>query len=257
MATLPLTPLALVSTQRTVPSNGSPSSQDYNDDQNDGLIDLTSLVSFINGTLIPLLQVLPSLAAAAGLEGRAINTDSTNLTALCFNALTSTPLTIAQSLNYLQNLQTNLQSQITGLSTQVAVLSSQLSSTNQNDISLALQNFQSVLNTTTATLNALQTSVNNTAATTPRLSRLRSLPPARECGCRLGHGFHRQQLHGCSLCGRRHGLPADRFLVLQRWRSWSDCQGHQHRPGCRPYGHDSCDCHSCLTVSRYAQPLTS
>ncbi len=56
MATLPLTPLALVSTQRTVPANGSPSSQDYNDDQNDGLIDLTSLVSFINGTLIPLLQ---------------------------------------------------------------------------------------------------------------------------------------------------------------------------------------------------------
>jgi uncharacterized protein YukE len=169
MATLPLTPLALVSTQRTVPSNGSPSSQDYNDDQNDGLIDLTSLVSFINGTLIPLLQVLPSLATAAGLEGRAINTDSTNLTALCFNALTSTPLTIAQSLNYLQNLQTNLQSQITGLSTQVAVLSSQLSSTNQNDISLALQNFQSVLNTTTATLNALQTSVNNNAATTAQV----------------------------------------------------------------------------------------
>jgi uncharacterized protein YukE len=169
MATLPLTPLALVSTQRTVPSNGSPSSQDYNDDQNDGLIDLTSLVSFINGTLIPLLQVLPSLAAAAGLEGRAINTDSTNLTSLCFNALTSTPLTIAQSLNYLQNLQTNLQSQITGLSTQVAVLSSQLSSTNQNDISLALQNFQSVLNTTTATLNALQTSVNNNAATTAQV----------------------------------------------------------------------------------------
>jgi len=139
MATLPLTPLALVSTQRTVPSNGSPSSQDYNDDQNDGLIDLTSLVSFINGTLIPLLQVLPSLAAAAGLEGRAINTDSTNLTALCFNALTSTPLTIAQSLNYLQNLQTNLQS------------------------------FQSVLNTTTATLNALETSVNNNAATTAQV----------------------------------------------------------------------------------------
>ena len=209
MATLPLTPLALVSTQRTVPSNGSPSSQDYNDDQNDGLIDLTSLVSFINGTLIPLLQVLPSLAAAAGLEGRAINTDSTNLTALCFNALTSTPLTIAQSLNYLQNLQTNLQSQITGLSTQVAVLSSQLSSTNQNDISLALQNFQSVLNTTTATLNALQTSVNNNAATTAQVV-TPSIAASNqcECGCRLGHGFHGQQLHGCSLCGRHYGLPA-------------------------------------------------
>ena len=187
MATLPLTPLALVSTQRTVPSNGSPSSQDYNDDQNDGLIDLTSLVSFINGTLIPLLQVLPSLAAAAGLEGRAINTDSTNLTALCFNALTSTPLTIAQSLNYLQNLQTNLQSQITGLSTQVAVLSSQLSSTNQNDISLALQNFQSVLNTTTATLNALQTSVNNNAATTAQVvTPSIAASSQRKCGCRLG-----------------------------------------------------------------------
>ena len=61
MATLPLTSLALVSTQRTVPLNGSPASQDYNDDQNDGLIDLTSIVSFINGTLIPLLQVLPCL----------------------------------------------------------------------------------------------------------------------------------------------------------------------------------------------------
>ena len=169
MATLPLTSLALVSTQRTVPLNGSPTSQDYNDDQNDGLIDLTSIVSFINGTLIPLLQVLPSLAATAGLEGRAINTDSTNLTALCFNALTSTPLTVAQSLNYLQNLQTNLQGQMTSLSTQVAVLSSQLSATNQNDISLALQNFQSVLNTTTATLNALQTAVNNNAATTAQV----------------------------------------------------------------------------------------
>ena len=66
MATLPLTSLALVSTQRTVPLNGSPTSPDYNDDQNDGLIDLTSIVSFINGTLIPLLQVLPSLAATAG-----------------------------------------------------------------------------------------------------------------------------------------------------------------------------------------------
>jgi hypothetical protein len=150
--------------------NGSPTSQDYNDDQNDGLIDLTSIVSFINGTLIPLLQVLPSLATTAGLEGRAINTDSTNLTALCFNALTSTPLTVAQSLNYLQNLQTNLQSQITGLSTQVAVLSSQLSSTNQNDISLALQNFQSVLNKMSAQVLALQTGVNVSGATTCQVS---------------------------------------------------------------------------------------
>ena len=257
MATLPLTPLALVSTQRTVPSNGSPSSQDYNDDQNDGLIDLTSLVSFINGTLIPLLQVLPSLAAAAGLEGRAINTDSTNLTALCFNALTSTPLTIAQSLNYLQNLQTNLQSQITGLSTQVAVLSSQLSSTNQNDISLALQNFQSVLNTTTATLNALQTSVNNTLPRLPGCHAFDCCIGQCKCGCGLGHCFHGQQLHRCSFGGRCFRLPDDRVLVLQHRRCWPDRQGQQHRPGCCPYGHDSCDCHSCLTVSRYAQPLTS
>jgi hypothetical protein len=51
----------------------------------------------------------------------------------------------------------------------VAVLSSQLSATNQNDISLALQNFQSVLNTTTATLNALQTAINNNAATTAQV----------------------------------------------------------------------------------------
>jgi len=165
MATIPLTPLTLVSTKRTVPLNGSPSSQDYNDDQNDGLIDLASLVSFVNGTLIPLLQVLPKLAATAGIEGRAINTDSTNLTALCFNSLTSTPLTVAQSLTYLQNLQTTLQSQMTSLTTQVAVLSSQLSSTNQNDISLTLQSYQATLNTLTAQVLAMQTSI-QTAYTT-------------------------------------------------------------------------------------------
>jgi hypothetical protein len=49
---LPLTTIELVSTERTVPLYGSPSSQEYNDNQNESLIDLTSLASFINGTLM-------------------------------------------------------------------------------------------------------------------------------------------------------------------------------------------------------------
>ena len=58
------TPCA-VSTQRTVPSNGYVPRKTTTI-QNDGLIDLASLVSFINGTLIPLLRsCLPWLGRGA------------------------------------------------------------------------------------------------------------------------------------------------------------------------------------------------
>lgn len=160
----PLTTIELVSTERTVPANGSPSSQDYNDDQAERLIDLTAIASFLNGTLIPLMQVLPSLAANAGLEGRAINTDSTDQTPLCFNAKTATPLTIAQSLKYIQSQLGAQQATVTNLNTQVAVLASKLSSTNQNDIALALQSFQDTVNSITAQMIAIQAQVNTLAA---------------------------------------------------------------------------------------------
>lgn len=111
-----------------------------------------------------MLQVLPILASTAGLEGRALNTDSTDLSGLCFNAQTSTPLTVAQSLRYLQNLLAGQQGKVTDLGTQVALLSSKLSATNQNDIALSLQNFQSVLNQLSAQTTVLQTSVNTSKA---------------------------------------------------------------------------------------------
>jgi hypothetical protein len=153
---LPLTTIELVSVQGAVPLNGSPTSQTYNDNQNNCLIDLAAIVSFLNGVLEPLLQVLPANAADDGIEGRAINTDITDLTPLCYNALTATPLTIAQSLVYLQSIIASLQGQMTDIATQVAVLASQLSATNQNDISLALQNFQTMLNEMMAMITNLQ-----------------------------------------------------------------------------------------------------
>ena len=158
MSTLPLSTVNLVSVQSAVPYRGSPTSQDYNDNQNNTLIDLASLTSFLNDTVVPLLEVLPLEAAVAGLEGRVINTDSTNLTPLCCDTLTSTPLTISQSLQYLQNTLLGMQGNLTGLSTQVSVLASQLASTNQNDIALTLQNYQNTLNQMNAALLAIQIS---------------------------------------------------------------------------------------------------
>lgn len=159
MPNLPLPALELVSVKRTVPFNGSPSSQDYNDFQNETVVDLASLTSFVNGTLIPLLQVLPALAASAGLEARAINTDSTDQSALCYNAKTATPLTISQSIKYLQTLFSSQQNTILDLSSQISVVQAQLSSTNQNNVSLAMQNFQTTLNNLVAQITAMQTEI--------------------------------------------------------------------------------------------------
>jgi hypothetical protein len=138
-----------------VPENGSPASQDYNDTQSENLDDHATFAAAFNDIIRPILLALPA-AAAQGLLGAALYTDTSDQTALCFNPLTNTPLTVKQSLQYLQAIVTSMLGQLTNVNTQVGVLNSKLSSTNQNDIALALQNFQSALNQQANALKALQ-----------------------------------------------------------------------------------------------------
>jgi hypothetical protein len=156
-ATLSIDTLELVSTERVVPKNGSPATQDYNDTQNENLLDHATLAEFINNFLRPILLALPP-GAANGLLASTLFTDPTDESALCFDPLSDTPLTVKQSLQYLLNLTTSAQGKLTDVSTQVGILASKLSSTNQNDIALVLQNFQAALAAQANAIAALETS---------------------------------------------------------------------------------------------------
>jgi len=54
---------------------------------------------------------------------------------------------------------------VSGIDSQVGVISSQLSSTNQNNIALSLQNFQTSLNQLANSLTALENQVNTSSGT--------------------------------------------------------------------------------------------
>lgn len=165
MSSLSFDTLELVSTERVVPLNGSPSSQDYNDTQNENLSDHATIAQVINDVIRPVLLSLPS-SASSGLEGRTIFTDITDQSGLCFNSLTAAPLTIAQSLQYLQSIVLSVQGQQQNINTQVGILNMKLSSTNQNDIALALQNFQSMLNQQAAVVANMVLTVSRLAPST-------------------------------------------------------------------------------------------
>lgn len=150
-ADLNLSTVELTSTLRTAPLNGQASSTEYNESQRETIVDLTSLADFINNTLLPLLNALPAGAleppnVPVGIEGRTINTDTSDRSALFFDSLTSSPLTIANSLRIINGIVTTLSQQLIDMGVQVASLQARLASTNQNDIALALQNLSSALN---------------------------------------------------------------------------------------------------------------
>src|SRR5271156_3210312 len=99
-STIDLSSVTLTSTLRTAPMNGSISSSDYNSNQRESIVDFTSIVDFINNTLLPLLNALPAGAllpsqSPVGVEGRTINSDTSNLTSLFYDSLNAQPLTIS------------------------------------------------------------------------------------------------------------------------------------------------------------------
>lgn len=160
MAVLNLPTVELVSTLRAAPSNGPTNSQDYNDSWTESLADFASLSGFINDIILPILNGLsksmqPSnLTAPNGLEGRFIFSDTTDLTNLFFDSLNNEPNTIGDSFRILQGIVTATQSSIANLNVEVTALQTQLSSTNQNDVSQALQNFAASLSALTAQVNS-------------------------------------------------------------------------------------------------------
>ena len=148
---LNLSSVVLTSTLRTAPLNGATSSEDYNDSQRENLVDLAAVVGFINNTLLPLLNALPEgtlqpVTSPVGLEGRTIWGDTSDQTNLFFDALTATPLSIADAIRSVSAIVTVMQQQLTDQGIEVATLQTRLASTNQNDIALALQNLSSSLN---------------------------------------------------------------------------------------------------------------
>jgi hypothetical protein len=123
---LAIEPVELVSVLHTAPANGAPSSVDYYDGELEKLTDLTTLALFINGTLLPMLNALPS-QASDGIIGTSIFTDTSSQDALVYDAATSESLTITQSLRLLYGMWQTLNTGLTNLAQQVAALQARLS----------------------------------------------------------------------------------------------------------------------------------
>jgi hypothetical protein len=155
MLTLGLNTVELVSTLRTAPFNGAPSSDDFNDSQKENLADLTSIVSFIDNTLLPLLNSLPDSAllpadAPTGIEGRTVFSDSSDQNTLFYDSLGDRSLTIAESLRLLNGMLESFRTRLEDMGIRVGALQTRLASDNKNDLSLALQNLTNTINQVTA-----------------------------------------------------------------------------------------------------------
>ncbi|MGI4816334.1 MAG: hypothetical protein ACRYGG_23775 [Janthinobacterium lividum] len=148
MPNLNINTIALVSTLRPAPFKGAPSSEDFNDSQNETLLDLTSISAFVNNVLIPMLQALPDVALT-GLEGSSIYGDSTDQTSLFYDSNTSESLSIADGMRQLNATLASNSTAVSNLSIQVGQLQQTLSSTNQNDIATSLQNLTNSVTTLT------------------------------------------------------------------------------------------------------------
>ena len=145
MATINLPTLELTSTIREAPLNGAPSSQDYNDSWSECLTDLVTLASFINDQLITMLNSLPA-AAAEGIDGTTIYSDPSSQASLFFNQATSTPLSIADSLNLLLAMINSILTQLTALTVQVTSLQTTVAGSSANTVIVALTNMQTQIN---------------------------------------------------------------------------------------------------------------
>lgn len=154
MPDLNLSTVGLVTTLRTAPLNGSPSSSDYNEGQREVLVDLASLAGFINDQILPLINALSDTAllpvdSPVGIEGSTILSDTADQSPIFFDALVGIPLTLADSLRVVNGILALNSQELINLGIEVASLQARLSSTNQNDIALALQNLSASLNSLT------------------------------------------------------------------------------------------------------------
>lgn len=155
MSNLNVTSVELVTTLRRVPKNGAPSSQEFNDFQQEALADIASIVSLINDQLLPILQALPA-SAADGLEGRTVLADTEDHTELFFDSVASQSLTVTDVLRKLRSMIQTAETRLTDLGVSLRAVETRLASTNQNDIAQALQDFAASLQQLT-----IQTNLNS------------------------------------------------------------------------------------------------
>jgi hypothetical protein len=144
MATLNQDTLELTTTLRKAPRNGAPISQDYNDSCQEVLVDLSSITSFLNDSLLPILNALPE-TAAAGLEGKTLLADSADQGPLFRDGQTNQPLTVADCVRQLRAMIAGLETDVNDLTVEVSTLQTRVSASNQNDIVQTLQNLSQAL----------------------------------------------------------------------------------------------------------------
>lgn len=127
----------LVASPRPVPRNGSPDSSDFNAFQTEVLADLAEISDFLNESILPILQALPS-AAATGLDGAGLYADLSKSDPL-FRDNLGNSYTVSEVFSSLAATQAALKQQMTDLAARVLSLQSRLATTQQNDLRASVQ----------------------------------------------------------------------------------------------------------------------
>lgn len=158
MGSIGLSAIELTSIIRTAAANGAPSSLDYYDGELEKATDLSTIALFINNTLLPILNALPS-QSTSGLLGTSCYSDIANQDPLVYDSSTGNFLTVTQSMRLLNGQLQTMQTTVINLTQQVSSLQARLSSTDQDDLSLALQNITTILATNSDQIQVLTTTI--------------------------------------------------------------------------------------------------
>jgi hypothetical protein len=140
MSNLSIPTAELVTTMRTVPKNGAPSSDDYNATNREILADLATISSILNDSILPVLNALPD-TAAQGLDGRAMYAGLDSANSLFYSASAARYVTVAEVLISLATADSDVLLKLNDLGARVISLQSKLASTSQNDILSSVQAF--------------------------------------------------------------------------------------------------------------------
>jgi uncharacterized protein len=180
--TLNIPSVDLVSTVRTAPKNGAPSSADYNDTMREILVDLGSLSELLNVSVLPVLNQLPE-AAAAGLEGRTIYASmDDDKTPLFYSESAQKFFTIADVLQNLHTLITQSNNTLVDVTGRIVALQSKLATTSHNDVINAVQGFTDQVRQVSYAQSGLTRAVESQAAELDKTQTVRKTLEATAAG---------------------------------------------------------------------------
>lgn len=171
MNTLNIQSVDLISSQRSAPKNGAPSSGEYNDTMREVLGDLVSISDTINEAILPILNVLPE-EAKDGLSGTTMSANPDDTGSLFYNLAQKQPYTVAEVLQNLFGMNTDLRTKIADLGGSVAKLQTLMSTTGQSDILASVQSFSDQIKNLMSVITTMKQSL---ASYESRLQRTRSV----------------------------------------------------------------------------------